>query len=376
MKNVLKIFWIAAFLSLTLPGCGDKNVPELPAPDYKPLQEQTDPEDPETPGGDDPDTPPGTNPWDENRGKVVTPSGEGWTSKTIREGITYYTFSGKEAICGNQMEEVFVIDLDLSNPNYEVKLTYTNPTVVTSSVHTTYNSIATMNAGYEAGSIFIRSDGKTRSGLPNNQIGTTGVNNWKSEAAVYCDGQRNIKISFEGGYYPRPYVDPALNGGPGISQVVNAQRKAYNDLVSTWPYILSSAPMLIDDYKPVGENFCDYTITDSQVNKLNSEDPQRHQRVRHPRTAVALTENNHFIMFTVDGRQTSKGMSCRELTRFLVKYFNPQYALNLDGGGSTTLCVEGEGDPTTHVVNYPCDNNKYDHAGERVRDTHFVIVAK
>ena len=134
--------------------------------------------------------------------------------------------------------------------------------------------------------------------------------------------------------------------------------------------------MLIDDYEPVGENFCDYSLSTSDVNKLDGEDPNRHQRAQHPRTAVALTENNHFIMLVVDGRQVSKGMNARELTRFLVKWFNPQYAINMDGGGSSTLCVKGEGDPDTHVVNYPCDNDKYDHAGERARSVHFVILKK
>ena len=63
-----------------------------------------------------------------------------------------------------------------------------------------------------------------------------------------------------------------------------------------------------------------------------------------------------------------------------MKWFNPQYALNMDGGGSTTLCVKGEGDPDTHVVNYPCndvsDKNMRDHTHERQRDVHFVIVKK
>jgi hypothetical protein len=37
----------------------------------------------------------------------------------------------------------------------------------------------------------------------------------------------------------------------------------------------------------------------------------------------------------------------------------------MDGGGSTTLCVEGQGDPKTHVVNYPSGNPRLDHGGER-----------
>ena len=46
----------------------------------------------------------------------------------------------------------------------------------------------------------------------------------------------------------------------------------------------------------------------------------------------------------------------------------------MDGGGSTTMCVRGQGDPQTHVVNYPTGNKKHDHAGERKLFSHFVIV--
>lgn len=138
---------------------------------------------------------------------------------------------------------------------------------------------------------------------------------------------------------------------------------------------MTSAPMLIDNFVKVGENFADYNKT--LPSSLSSEDPDKHQRTLHPRTAVALTEKNHLIFFVVDGRIKSKGMSARQLTRFLVKWFNPQYALNLDGGGSTTMCVKGEGDSYSHVVNYPCsENTNYDHTGERSRDVFLMVVKK
>ena len=145
---------------------------------------------------------------------------------------------------------------------------------------------------------------------------------------------------------------------------------------STSPNIFSSAPMLIDDFDPVGERFVDPKYGQEDFDKLQYEDPIRHQGVRHPRSAVAKTKDNHLLLVAVDGRRpaVSEGMSARELTRFLVKYFHPQYALNMDGGGSTTLCVRGQGDPETNVVNYPTDNEKYDHAGVRNVRTHFLVV--
>ncbi|MDY4812003.1 MAG: phosphodiester glycosidase family protein [Muribaculaceae bacterium] len=36
-------------------------------------------------------------------------------------------------------------------------------------------------------------------------------------------------------------------------------------------------------------------------------------------------------------KSKAEGMNARELTKFLVHYFNPQWALNMDGGGSTTM---------------------------------------
>ena len=169
----------------------------------------------------------------------------------------------------------------------------------------------------------------------------------------------------------RPYVSPAEDK---MSDYIYKQRMfCYNKDDDD---ILSSSPMLINDFNPVGETFIDYNI--SNWTKLNSEEPQYHQRKNHPRTAVALTENNHLILVVVDGRQTNRyGMSARALTKFLVKHFNPQYALNLDGGGSTAMCVNGlqDGDYTDKaraLVDSPIQDNKP--ANERARDTHIVIL--
>ena len=174
-----------------------------------------------------------------------------------------------------------------------------------------------------------------------------------------------------------PKRDGVVSGiqGGTYAEAVKKQRAYYMGLAKAqYPYLLSSAPTLIDDFNPLGESFCDYTLTANQVNALNSENLERHQRVRHPRTAVALTENGHLILIVVDGRQTNRsGFSARELTRFLVKWFNPQYALNLDGGGSTAMCVEGLGD-SRNIVNSPIQDNEP--GRERARDTHIVILAK
>jgi hypothetical protein len=61
---------------------------------------------------------------------------------------------------------------------------------------------------------------------------------------------------------------------------------------------------------------------------------------RHPRTAAGFNEDSSKVYFvTVDGRQAiSAGMSLPELADFLIS-FGVYNAVNLDGGGSTTLVV-------------------------------------
>lgn len=73
-----------------------------------------------------------------------------------------------------------------------------------------------------------------------------------------------------------------------------------------------------------------------------------------PRTAVALDESGRtLIMLVVDGRQPnySEGATFEELASLLIEY-GADTALNLDGGGSVTLVIEGE-DGSPQVLNSP-----------------------
>ena len=76
----------------------------------------------------------------------------------------------------------------------------------------------------------------------------------------------------------------------------------------------------------------------------------------HPRTVVGYNAT-HVFLFTVDGRQAgySMGMNLHEIANLLKNDYGVTYALNLDGGGSTTLVMA---DPITRVVNRPSDGSE------------------
>jgi len=87
---------------------------------------------------------------------------------------------------------------------------------------------------------------------------------------------------------------------------------------------------------------------------------------RHPRTAVAKLKDGKFLMITVDGRQpgVSVGMSLQELAEYLLS-LGAVDAMNLDGGGSTTMYLDGK------VVNTPSDKE-----GERKIGDAIVVTLR
>lgn len=97
-------------------------------------------------------------------------------------------------------------------------------------------------------------------------------------------------------------------------------------------HIISGGPYLVKN----GEVFVDMTA-------------QKLQAIggRNPRSAIGYTKENNFIFVAVDGREGSSiGMTLMELANFM-QSIGCVGAINLDGGGSTVMYVNGK------VVNNP-----------------------
>jgi hypothetical protein len=79
----------------------------------------------------------------------------------------------------------------------------------------------------------------------------------------------------------------------------------------------------------------------------------------HPRTAIGITAAGDIVLATVDGRQDnhSTGVDLPELADMMLARGAVQ-AINMDGGGSTTMAVRLPGDLGVSVVNRPSDGRE------------------
>lgn len=275
----------------------------------------------------------------------------------VKDGITLYSFERTHEEVSNATQTVFVLEVDLNNEDYKINFLYTQNDTV-SAIGKRHKAIAAINACYEQDAIYCRTNGYNHSEVT---LEPDHLRFWKHEAAIVGDGKRKVGM---------------VHGAKGAKNIKEGGIQAIEIYKSlTERNIFASAPMLIDDFDPVGARYVPDFYTSSDLSKLDGEDYRRHQGVRHPRVAVALTDDNDLLFVVVDGRFSGKaeGMSAKELTNFLVKHFNPRWAVNMDGGGSSTMYVQGLGDPVNNVLNYPCDNKKWDHYGQRKRPTVFLV---
>jgi exopolysaccharide biosynthesis protein len=83
---------------------------------------------------------------------------------------------------------------------------------------------------------------------------------------------------------------------------------------------------------------------------------QLNDTARAPRSGVGVTpDGRRMFLVTVDGRQSdSVGATLLQFARMLGE-LGLDDALNLDGGGSSTLAFRAPGTPATTIVNDPSD---------------------
>ena len=123
----------------------------------------------------------------------------------------------------------------------------------------------------------------------------------------------------------------------GARAAIKTHFKAAPPLSFNATVILGAGPRLLAGGQPLGESESGFNV-------------QTFYRARHPRTALGWRADGRFVLVTVDGRQPRKsvGMTIPELAA-LMGELGCVEAINLDGGGSTTMVIKNK------VINSPSD---------------------
>lgn len=236
----------------------------------------------------------------------------------IKAGLNLERWSGTHEKWGAQ----YILILKAKYPKYRLDLAFAKDTLIkTSSFAKQSNALAAINGGFfdmkVGGSVsFLVSDGKViHENKPNvlsidNEIGANAL-------VIYENGKSKL-LPTEG-----PTRIPML--------------KNVEDALVTGPLLLKN----------------------SQINFLQK---RPFNDLKHPRSAICIRKKEIWLV-AVDGRhKEATGLNLNELSQFLLSC-GCQQAINLDGGGSTTLFLNTN--KFNGIVNHPSDNKKFDLEGER-----------
>ena len=242
-----------------------------------------------------------------------------WRVDTVAEGIVWREGSFAGSLFGSN-QRIIVLEMDARKMKATFDVAASPDTLwLTSAFGHRHRAIAALNGTFfdvkKGGSVdFVKDDGRVV-----NENRLSGGQRATHQKAAIVMQKRRLRIR-------------KWNGKPGWERKLRQ-----DDVMETGPLLLF----------------------EGQNQPLDSTAFVNH---RHPRTCVALTKEK-VLWVTVDGRsQEANGVSLPELAD-VVRWLGARDAVNLDGGGSTTLWIEGQ--PDNGVVNYPSDNQRFDHAGER-----------
>ena len=135
--------------------------------------------------------------------------------------------------------------------------------------------------------------------------------------------------------------------------ITGCKPSQYEEVTGKWHSVLASGPILMEDERTA--------VPEIMKADENGNGSDSFYDKRHPRSAMGYDRKGNIYLIVIDGRHPSEaeGTSIYE-TALICSFLNLEDAINLDGGGSSTLWHNEEG-----VLNHPSDNRKFDAQGER-----------
>lgn len=327
------------------------------------------------------------------------------TTETITNGVQYEKLL---RLTDGGWVNVNVLKVDLKNPNLKVKPIY--PSLLSakaslSNISKSYdNLIGSVNADFfdpatsstlgpivDEGALITTPNGDTRfASLNITNYGVPFIDHWANYEMTLSNGSYTMSLN----YINKPYLNYdraivfdskwAAKSFGKTANVAILEMYVENGVVRGFqengnPYPLTDNTFVVaavgTKIKELRDNFrvgdtveidysdslknIDFTIGGGSVMVKDGKPVSTYTlniAGQHPRTAAGITKDKQqLILLTVDGRTNNfRGLNQPELSQLLIE-LGAYDAINLDGGGSTTMVVRPVGSTDLDVVNTPSD---------------------
>ena len=136
-------------------------------------------------------------------------------------------------------------------------------------------------------------------------------------------------------------------------RIASCNPSEYEEIAGKWHSVMASGPMLVDEGEILVPEFTETDENGKGIDAFND--------YRHPRSVIGYDDKGNVFLVVIDGRHPGKGdgASIYE-TALICRFLGMKDAINLDGGGSSSLWSRELG-----VLSHPSDNKTFDHEGER-----------
>ena len=163
---------------------------------------------------------------------------------------------------------------------------------------------------------------------PNDAVLIVGSGTASAPLAAHCTVGDTVHLRYD----LLPTSPPPGHGG-GAPDVPTAVWQEVEQAIGGGPWLVRDGKIFVD----------------GDAERLS---PTDFVNARHARSAIGICTDGSLLLVVVDGRKvTSRGVTLPEMAAIL-KRLGAQQAINLDGGGSTTMVVGGT------VVNTPSDGKE------------------
>ena len=248
-------------------------------------------------------------------------------------------------------ESMHIVEIDLSSPGIGFELTPPGGTLETVR-QTTVSYLNQVNAQLAINSHFFL---PFPSSDPNAMLIGLGASNGNVYSAFESPVQSYAIVTNA----PALNIDPSNHASIVHDDSSQTDGKHVLENVTLWNTVAGSAQIITNGVKSVPV-YQDASHPDGLLTPggpANYSNTNSWYELTNARSVIGLSQDNRtLVLFTVDNAGGSRGMTLGEIADLLISQYGVYNALNLDGGGSTSLAMQ---DPFTHtgaLVNVSSDN--------------------